>query len=224
MVHDGVFTPVFTRYMRTPSETPSAYMLFGVSDTPLFPDDGSSLFYCPGTDFSSVFAAGSNPLAGPFYIATRPGTGLPRGQRLIEAAGEGYTVAAIMAGSFAPYLRWQDTVPGERGPAYAAFKTEKLDAFREALCKVCPEIASVRFLDGATPLTVRDFTHSPAGSIYGRKHTLMQHNPRPATRVPGLWLAGQSIVAPGVLGAVISAFLTCGYIVGSENLYEALRQ
>ncbi|SBV92684.1 putative All-trans-retinol 13,14-reductase [uncultured delta proteobacterium] len=224
IVHDGVFAPVFTRYLRTPAETPSAYMLFGVSDKPLFPNNGCNLFYCRDTDFSSVFSPAHNPLEGPFHITTRPGTGLPRGKRMIEAAGEGYAVTAIMAGSFASYLRWKDTRSGERGPRYAEFKAEKLDEFREALYVACPETASVRFLDGATPLTFRDYTHSPSGSVYGRKHTLMQHNPQPATRVPGLWLAGQSIVAPGVLGAVISAFLTCGFIVGAEELHAELNR
>ncbi|MCC8194669.1 MAG: NAD(P)/FAD-dependent oxidoreductase, partial [Deltaproteobacteria bacterium] len=142
--------------------------------------------------------------------------------RMIEAADEGYAVSAIMAGSYASFLPWQDTVPGDRGQKYLEFKAENLERFREALARACPEIASVRFLDGATPLTIRDFMHSPVGSIYGRKHTLAQHNPQPATRIPGLWLAGQSIVAPGVLGAVISAFLACGYIVGPENLYAEL--
>lgn len=224
IVHDGVFAPVFTRYLRTPVATPSAYMLFGVSDKPLFPGDGCNLFYCRDADFSSIFTPGHNPLEGPFYIATRPGTGLPHGARMIEAAGEGYAVTAVMAGSFGSYLQWKDTCSGERGSKYTVFKARKLDEFRDALYSVCPETASVRFLDGATPLTLRDYTHSPSGSIYGRKHTLMQHNPQPATRVPGLWLAGQSIVAPGVLGAVISAFLACGFIVGAENLHAELNR
>lgn len=224
LVHEGVFTPAFARQMQKPAETPSAYMLFGVSDTPILPDGGSNLFYCPDTDLSRVFSAGHDPLSGPFYVATRPGTGLPaRGMKDSSASGP-HTVMAIMAGDFAAFERWKDTPPGQRGAEYAAIKTEKLDRFREALAKAWPQTASVHFFEGATPLTLRDFTRSPAGSVYGRKHTLAMSNPQPATRVPGLWLAGQSIVAPGVLGAVISAFLACGFIVGSENLHAELNR
>ena len=224
LVHEGVFTPVFARQMQKPAETPSAYMLFGVSETPVIAGGGSNFFYCPDTDLSRMFRPGHDPLTGPFYFTTRPGTGLPaRGMKDASARGP-HTVTAIMAGDFAPFERWKDTPPGQRGAEYAAIKAEKLDRFREALARICPETTSVRFIEGATPLTLRDYTRSPAGSVYGRKHTLAMYNPQPATRVPGLWLAGQSIVAPGALGAVISAFLACGFIVGSENLHAELNR
>ncbi len=224
MVHEGVFAPVFARQMQKPAETPSAYILFGVSEKPIIDRGGSNVFYCSDSDLSRLFCAVYNPLDVPFYIATRPGTGVPRqGMQSLSVSGP-HTVMAIMAGDFATFERWKDTPPGQRGAKYEVHKTEKLDQFREALAKAWPQTASVRFLEGATPLTLRDFTRSPAGSVYGRKHTLAQYNPQPATRVSGLWLAGQSIVAPGVLGAVISAFLACGFIVGSENLHAELHK
>jgi all-trans-retinol 13,14-reductase len=58
--------------------------------------------------------------------------------------------------------------------------------------------------------------------MYGTGHTIDQFNPIPATRIPGLLLAGQSVVAPGILGAVISAFLTCGFIIGHDTIREEL--
>ena len=79
------------------------------------------------------------------------------------------------------------------------------------------------FVDGATPLTLRDFMHAPAGSLYGAGHTAGQFNPAPVTRIPGLWAAGQGVVAPGVLGAVVSAFLACGCVIGHDILRGEVR-
>ena len=49
-------------------------------------------------------------------------------------------------------------------------------------------------------------------------------HPLPITKVPGLLLAGQSIVAPGLLGAVISAVLCCGFVLGHDVLRGEIRQ
>jgi all-trans-retinol 13,14-reductase len=40
------------------------------------------------------------------------------------------------------------------------------------------------------------------------------------TKIPGLFLAGQGVIAPGVLGAVISGMVACGMIVGENELLE----
>lgn len=223
IVGEGAFATVFARHLQTLSETPSAYMLFGVSDTQVFAR-GSNLFYCPDTNLGQYLVSGTPMDKSPLLVSTRPGIGVPMGDATGHVSGTGYSVTAMISGDIGEFARWKDTASGERGPEYEAFKAEKLDRFREALLKACPETASVRFIEGATPLTLRDHVHSLSGSIYGRRHTLAQNNPQPATRVPGLWLAGQSIVAPGVLGAVVSAFFACGYIVGPENLYNEINK
>jgi len=46
----------------------------------------------------------------------------------------------------------------------------------------------------------------------------------PLTRLGNLFLAGQSIVAPGVLGAMISGFVACGSIIGHELLRKDLKR
>lgn len=210
LVPQGLFKPAFVRRMRHLDDTPSAYMLFGVSDTPLFPGSARNLFLCPDANISGFFKNGGNLAKGPYYVTTSPVT------------EKGYGIAALASGDFADFLPWKDTVSGKRGPEYEAFKAAQLERFKEGLLKVCPELQKVRFIEGATPLTFRDYTNSPAGALYGCKHTLAQYNPQPVTRIPNLWLAGQSVVAPGVMGAVVSAFLVCGFIVGQEQLHEEL--
>lgn len=210
LVPQGLFKPAFVRRMRHLDDTPSAYMLFGVTDTPLFPGSARNFFLCPHTDLSSFFKHGGDVATGPYYVTTSPVT------------EKGYGVTALARGEYSDFLPWKDTVSGTRGPEYEAFKAAQLQRFSEGLLKACPELEGVRFIEGATPLTFRDYTNSPSGALYGCKHMLAQYNPQPVTRIPNLWLAGQSVVAPGILGAVISAFLVCGFIVGHEQLYKEL--
>ena len=89
----------------------------------------------------------------------------------------------------------------------------------------CPEIAE-KIIDVtcATPLTLRDYTNSPFGSLYGVKHKIGQYNPMPVTRLKGLFLAGQATTAPGIMGAMMSGFLACGTILGHEKLQKELKQ
>ncbi|MDR3073710.1 MAG: NAD(P)/FAD-dependent oxidoreductase [Deltaproteobacteria bacterium] len=215
LVPPGVFKPAYARRLRSLEETPTASMLFGISDKPVL-GKGRNLFLCPDANLKDFFDPERDAAQGPFFVTASPaGPGGPDG-----SGGCGITVLA--PDGLRAYEPWLHTRSGRRGPEYAALKKEKMERFRRALTAACPELAAVRFVEGATPLTFRDFTHSPGGSLYGCKHTLTQFNPHSATRVPGLWCAGQSVIAPGVLGAVISSFLACGFILGQEQLHKEL--
>jgi all-trans-retinol 13,14-reductase len=45
-----------------------------------------------------------------------------------------------------------------------------------------------------------------------------QFNPAPKTRLTNFYLAGQAVAAPGLLGAITSALLAVGEIVGHEKV------
>ena len=99
----------------------------------------------------------------------------------------------------------------------------------EKLCQyiaaVNPELSeNIRFTECSTALTLRDYSHSPFGSLYGVKHKVGQYNPLPLTKAKGLFLAGQAIAAPGILGAVVSAFLVCGIIIGHYRVLKELKK
>ena len=114
---------------------------------------------------------------------------------------------------------------GKRPSDYTNYK----DKIAEKLCKylaaVYPELSeNIRFTECATALTLRDYSHSPFGSLYGVKHKVGQYNPLPLTKAKGLFLAGQAIAAPGILGAVVSAFLVCGIIIGHYRVLKELKK
>ena len=205
------FRPAYRRRIRALMDTPSAYMLFGLSE-PVGALEGRNLFICPETDVAAFFRPGRTPEQGPFYAVSGA-----------EAGNGRRTVTVIAPGYMDDVAQWADSRPGKRPGEYGRHKRVRLKAMAGAVLRHAPELAGVSFVDGATPLTLRDFMHAPAGSLYGAGHTAGQFNPAPVTRIPGLWAAGQGVVAPGVLGAVVSAFLACGCVIGHDILREEVR-
>lgn len=206
------FRPAYRKRLQALHDTPSAYMLFGISDKPIPSVERRNLFVCQEADVQAFFAQGRRPEQGPFYVAASS----PPDQT--DTRG----IIVIAPGYMQDVATWSDSRTGRRPESYTQFKKERLKAMRQALITSSPEFSDVRFVDGATPLTLRDYMHTPTGTMYGTGHTIDQFNPIPATRIPGLLLAGQSVVAPGILGAVISAFLTCGFIIGHDTIREEL--
>ncbi len=222
MLRGGPAKPAFLRRLSALEDTFSTYALFGKSDTPVGSLRGSNLFVCPGTDIAPAFLPGCRPEDGPFYI-----TGGSRGAGAEAAPGPEADTAPFSVMAFAPgdpaeCAPWAESRPGARPKAYLAFKKRRLESLRARLTSLAPELDRVCFIDGGTPLTNRDWLETPGGGLYGTKHSLRQFSPLPATRAPNLWMAGQSVVAPGVLGAIISAFVACGFIVGMETIRKEI--
>ncbi|NLC70747.1 MAG: NAD(P)/FAD-dependent oxidoreductase [Desulfuromonadaceae bacterium] len=106
-----------------------------------------------------------------------------------------------------------------RAESYRAAKEEVSQRIFQRLAREAPEIVEgARLVEVATPLTLRDYCGGPEGGIYGVRHALGQYNPQAATRIPHVYLSGQATAAPGILGAMVSAFLTCGHILGHDRL------
>ncbi|MEZ4601623.1 MAG: FAD-dependent oxidoreductase [Syntrophotaleaceae bacterium] len=107
----------------------------------------------------------------------------------------------------------------QREAGYADRKSRIGERLFERIRQQVPELANgVRLLEMASPLTLQNYTGSPTGGLYGVKHKVGQYNPQPAVRIPGVYLAGQAVAAPGILGAIISAFLACGHLFGHDHL------
>jgi all-trans-retinol 13,14-reductase len=132
---------------------------------------------------------------------------------------------AISPTSSSQTSRWSDSMTGKRPPDYTEYKAAIAQKLCQFIGAVCPElIGEISFTDCATALTLRDYSHSPCGSLYGVKHKVGQYNPLPLTKAKGLFLAGQAIAAPGILGAVVSAFLVCGVIIGHQRILKELKK
>jgi all-trans-retinol 13,14-reductase len=195
MLPEGAFRPADRRRIAELEDTVPAHMLFSVSDVPVPSLEGRNLFVFPAAD--GVAELGNGPLErNPLYVtaAYGPAMGPPRGFIGIIPSPEGVS------------------------------KTETVAKMEGIVRMSCPELGgALGHTEGATPSTLRHFCNSPCGGLYGVKHRIGQRNPGPMTRLKGLYLAGQAVTAPGVLGAALSGFMACGCILGHDRLRGELK-
>jgi all-trans-retinol 13,14-reductase len=211
----GIMRPAFCRRLAQLEETLSAFMVFGE---------------CGGLE------TGSQPqhlIATPDLGISGFGEERPIGSRTVFLSIEPQELAEVVRHKFSAICpagiqemaRWADTTPATRNAYYNEFKSRIAGQLVHQIERYWPELEGRLFMsEVATPLTFRDRCHSPSGSIFGVKHRIDQYCPLPVTRAEGLWLAGQATVAPGIMGAMISAFLACGFILGHERLMADLRE
>lgn len=112
--------------------------------------------------------------------------------------------------------RWADLAPDQRGSDYKEFKARVeavlFDKFREYF----PELAElVVFRELATPLATVAFTGHVKGAFYGLEATpkrILSDALRMKTPIKGLYLTGQDVVTPGILGAMWGGLLCAASI------------
>ena len=221
LLPDNALRPGYKKRLKELRESVSAYILFGATHTLPAILQRKNLFLCQsGEPLSLAFAKERPPERGPFYVTAShfAHSDALRGQPGSKESGTKIGVEAFAPGWLEGMDALANSTSRKRTDEYKQFKASTMNRFRDALLATCPELEEIDFFDGATPLTLRDYLHSPCGGMYGAAHTVDQFNPLPVTRIPELLLAGQAVVAPGILGAVVSAFLACSFIIGLEKL------
>ncbi len=134
---------------------------------------------------------------------------------------------------FAEVEPWQDsrntaTHPGIRPAEYQEFKEYKAQEIMALACRhqgISPDhILEYRV---ATPLTLRDYTSSPMGSLYGVQRSFRDPEARSMgtrSRLENLYFTGQNINLHGVLGVSITALATAADMVGMPYLLKKIRR
>lgn len=141
------------------------------------------------------------------------------------------SLTAISYMSFEEVKEWEKTFntiadEHERGEWYEKFKNEKAEKMLQALEKRMPNLReSIKSIYTSSPLSYRDYIGSFEGNMYGYSKT--SENPlktmvSPRTKIPNLFLTGQSVNMHGILGCTIGAFNTCAEILGKELIDERL--
>lgn len=129
--------------------------------------------------------------------------------------------------------RWADSInrtgdEHERGCDYESFKEQKAELLLNKVYERIPELkGNIIAQSSATPLTYRDYTNTPGGSLYG----ILKDINKPAettiatrTKISNLLLTGQNVNLHGVLGVSITAIATCAELVGMEHLLERIKR
>jgi len=127
-------------------------------------------------------------------------------------------VLALVDGAvFAPWLdRAGAHDPARREEDYLAFKDWVGERLVAQFLRHFPTLRPMlRFHELATPLSQRRYVRTPAGAMYGLEMTddrLMSPALKLRTPVPGLLLAGQDVMGPGVQAAFMGGMMAAATV------------
>ncbi len=134
-------------------------------------------------------------------------------------------IILLRLGYWQDVQQYENSTSGDRPTGYTDLKnqmaSEMIQTAEQRWGDLC---GSLETLAVGTPLTFRDELSAPEGCTYGAMHCLDQFNPDVRTRLPGLLLAGQSILMTGVAGSSIGGLVAAGEILGLESLWEDVKQ
>jgi all-trans-retinol 13,14-reductase len=129
-------------------------------------------------------------------------------------------LSMITTSSIEEWNEWTRTPSGQRDQDYVDAKDDKARRFIGEATKLFGSLRGAKILDIYTPLTIRDWVHSPDGSAYGilrSTRQVMKTAFLKRTLIEGLFLAGQNSLAPGIMGTMLGSFQTVRNIIGYER-------
>lgn len=143
--------------------------------------------------------------------------------------GDRHCLDILVWQSFAQVEQWQNSRRGERPAEYEAFKRSTADRLLQRVAREFPEIpGAIKHCHVSTPLTNLDYVRSARGSAMGVRQDIRQQGKRrirPHNRLHNLFLAGQSVGFPGILGTVAGATEVCSAILEkSVDLFSELQE
>jgi all-trans-retinol 13,14-reductase len=108
---------------------------------------------------------------------------------------------------------------------YSELKARETEDALKSTFQCFPELKSdSKVVASASPATFNRYTGTKDGSIYGAKHTISQRDLHSKTSIKGLYLAGQSIKMPGVLGAIVSSLMAVANILEPVEFWNEVRK
>lgn len=202
LLSEGAVRPIYRRRLTELKESASFFTVnLGLSE-PL-PSLRQGCF-----DFMSR----SNSATG----ALSPNGEIEDGLLLMTATEEGSAPTATLmryAGKD-EFSRWEGSRLGNRPSDYVEYKQEQSEALIARAMEIVPDIQGrIAFSEAWTPLTIEAYTGAPEGAAYGVAHRIDQRNPEFVTRVHGLFLSGQAVMAPGLCGAILASYIGCDHLV-----------
>ena len=232
----SVFRPVYRRRLAALEESAGAEIVFlrcerqrgstpgvrcerqrgstlGVDSLPTHNFQGRNFFFLPGSG-KAIFDP-DLPLSERLLYLNFAASG---GSDISGSYWEGGVTAILPAPYYEPGTEVSTTL------SYAERKEQTGELVRKRIIELLPELGpGLKVECVATAKTLQRINASARGSLYGVKHMVGQFNPSAKTRLTGFFLAGQATAAPGFLGAITSALMAVGGIVGHDRV-EALRR
>ncbi|NTU60023.1 MAG: NAD(P)/FAD-dependent oxidoreductase, partial [Deltaproteobacteria bacterium] len=221
LLPESLFRSSYRRRLRSLEPSASFFMLFGAAARPPDPEALAwTNWYRFRSGLDILPAAPDAPPKDRGMMLNCPGR---RDVKELEANRDGVIL-------FEPAY-WQDVEAfeasrrGSRPQAYREYKERLTDQMLATAKKnwghLCGDIEPLAV---GTPLTFRDELSAHGGAAYGASHGLGQRTPYVRTKVPGLWLSGQSTLMTGIISASLAGMVTAGEMVGLEELWEEVRE
>ncbi len=216
MMKEDMVRSSYRRRLSSLGNTPGSFILHLSLKPGVFPYFNRNYHVHEGTDVWRHAAVGSP--GSMFFLSTQCDT---KNQEFADTA----TVLAY--DNYHDYLNWEHTTVGKRGNDYLDLKQLKAEKLLQAAERSFPALkGAIDHMDISTPLTYRDYTGTPDGSLYGiikdYRDTLMT-TLTPRTKIPNFYFTGQNINLHGVLGVTIGAVMTCGEILGIDSLLKKIK-
>lgn len=222
LIESKAFRPAFRERVQTMPHTPSAIMI--------------NLVLCPKT----IAYTGSNhywhPSGSVFGVTNQSSIQWPDTQALFfnedpQHPGFAESLSILVYSNFTHFAHWTETenilgVHHRREEAYQEKKEEFMDSILAKTYRKFPELrGAILARSMASPLSFRDYTGTPNGSLYGPEKNV--HAPAQAqiglrTKLPNLYFTGQNVNLHGVMGVSITAVATCCELLGMEYLLEKI--
>ena len=190
------------------------FALFGVCDAPDLLDD-FILLGLPEPNLDEMFHPGDREKDSMLFGIS--------GEEEVESQPV-RTLIMLEAACPEDMEEWADSSLMKRPAAYAEYKARKTERIMERMLAHLPQLEGhFKVLGSSTPLTFRDYLHSPDGSAYGVKQKMGQFNLLGRLPLRNLYAAGQSSVLPGVMGAMVSSFMVCRTLLGAEEFDKMIK-
>ena len=135
-------------------------------------------------------------------------------------------LSILTSGKDELWAPWLDTKSGRRGKDYLKAKEQFARQLVQEAKDLFGPLQGHTILDAYTPLTMRDWVNSPEGGAYGVQRSASQMLATALlnrTSVKGLYLAGQNVMAPGIIGTIMGSFSTVKLILGAAEFKKAVR-
>lgn len=203
--------PAFVHRVGDFEESAGFFTIFATLDLPENHTDSTITSLLPSSDLNALLTPGSERDSALVLVRSRETV---RGRVV-------HTLTAFEPSFPEETARWAQTETGSRPADYQAYKDRRAARILERIFKAYPEYRSrLKLIDSASTLTYRDWLHSPSGAAYGIKQKAGQVNLVGRLPLANLYVAGQSAILPGVVGAMMSAFVVCRGLLGISSYQQ----
>jgi len=216
---ENPFRSVYSSRIKEMPNTSSHFGLYALIDDPSLDTVKHDTLFFPDYNIDSMY---DNPISGNdkghFLYTTIPTARLGKKDNF-------HIIETLSIDNWNNYSKWSNTRFGKRPEDYKEFKEsscQKVIDQLQSIFKLKKE--NISFYEGSTPLTNYHFTKSPSGSMYGIQHNIDQMRApiRARTKVPNLFLTGQSLIFPGIVGVTITSFVTACEMFGMEYVFNKI--